>query len=370
MIGTARQMIQRRASCLALAIVLAAACSSGPGNSGSPAGTPVPSSSAAATAAPPSASPPAPTPTTAATPKPTLTLPEPIDLLRTTATRIDARPNPDFIVLVGGYAFVSGVGNGIGRFDGTTGGFVDSFTIPGDSCEALDAGFGAAWTATCSGPGLARIDAVTGVVTTVELGGQIPDPEASIGVGEGGVWIIVGGGSPRTLLRVDPATMSVAAAYEIPGRPTAVRAGLGSVWVSDPTLDRIHRVDPDSGAIVATIAVGAQPQFIAVGEGALWTMDQVSGTVSRVDPATNRVVATIQLGEQVRGGDIAAGGGSIWLRGSRTLLFRIDPATNEIVERYNPSSGSGSVAADDQAVWITAHDVTAIWRLEYSGVVE
>jgi len=356
-----------------LLIVMVAACSTGPGSSGQLAGTAAPPAPPAATTAPASATPPPPTPTTPATvnsPKPTLALPHPIDLLKTTATKIDAGPSPDFIVLAGEYAFVSGIGNGIGRFDQATGEFVDSVTIPGDSCEALDSGFGAAWTATCRGPGLARIDAVTGVVTTADLGGQIPDPEASIGVGESGVWIIVGSGSPRTLLRVDPVTMSVAATYEIPGRPTAVRAGLGSVWVSDPTLDRIHRVDPATGSIVATILVGDQPQFMAVGERALWTMDQVSGTVSRVDPATNRVAATIQLGEQVRGGDVAVGGGSVWLRGSRTLLFRIDPARNEIVERYTPSAGSGSVAVDDDAIWITAHDITTIWRLEHTGIVE
>jgi YVTN family beta-propeller protein len=282
---------------------------------------------------------------------------------------IKAAPSPDFIVLAGNYAFASGVGKGIGRFDLATGELVDSIAIPGDSCEALDAGFGAAWTATCNGPGLARIDATTGAVAATDLGGAIPDSEASIGVGEGAVWMVVDG-SPRKLVRVDPGLMTVTAGYELPGSPTAVRAGLGAVWVSDPTKSLIHRVDPTTGSIVVTIAVGKQPQFIAIGEGALWTMNQNSGTVSRIDPATNSVSATIALGEIVQGGDIAVGGGSVWLRGSRTLLFQIDTATNEIVARYGPSAGSGSVAADDNAVWITAHDVTTIWRLEYSGVVE
>jgi YVTN family beta-propeller protein len=250
-----------------------------------------------------------------------------------------------------------------------TGELVSSVAIPGDSCAALDTGFGAAWTATCSGDGLARIDPATGAVTTVDLGAVIPDSEASIGVGEGAVWVVVEG-NPRRLLRVDPTTMAIAASYDIPGSPTAVRAGLGAVWVSDPTKSLVHRVDPATGAIAATISVGKQPQFIVVGEGSLWTMDQNSGTISRVDPATNSVSATIRLGETIQGGDIAVGGGSIWLRGSRTLLFQIDPATNEIVARYGPSAGSGSVAADESAVWITAHDVTTIWRLEYSGVVE
>lgn len=354
-------MVGLRIRRLAVTTLLLAGCSSAPaasepsGAATTPAATEAASPTAALTAKP--------------TPRPTLMLPDVTDLGTTTATVIKATPNPDFIVLAGGYAFASGVGAGVGRFDGTTGALLDSIAIPGESCEALDAGFGAAWTATCDAPGLARIDAVSGAVTTVDLGGRIPEPEASIGVGEGAVWIIIGG-SPRKLLRVDPATMSVTATYEIPGLPTAVRAGLGALWASDPNASVVHRVDPASGAVVATIKVGRQPQFIAVGEGALWTMDQASGTVSRVDPATNSVVATIQLGETVQGGDIDVGGGYVWLRGSRTLLFQIDPATNEIVARYGPNSGSGSVAADDHAVWITAHDITTVFRLEHSGVVE
>jgi hypothetical protein len=34
-----------------------------------------------------------------------------------------------------------------------------------------------------------------------------------------------------------------------------------------------------------------------------------------------------------------------------------------VTERYGPEVGSGSAAADDEAVWITAHDVGKIWRL-------
>ncbi len=348
---------------LGLLFALGACTSSAPVTSPGPAGTPAASAPAASPAQATA------TATPGSTPEPTLVLPHPIDLNLTTATRIDARPSPDFIVLADGYAFVSGVGWGIGRFDGTTGELIDSYSILGDSCEALDAGFGSVWTATCEGAGLARIDSLSGAVTFIDIGGHGPDSEASIGAGEGAVWMISGELS-RELVRVDPATNSVTGRFPIPGSPTAVRAGLGSVWVSDPTLDSIYRVDPATGAIVATIAVGDQPQFIAVGEGALWTMDQLDGTVSRVDPTTNAVVATIKLGEQVLGGDIAVGGGYVWLRGSRTLLFRIDPATNAIVARYTPSAGSGSVAADDSAVWITAHDILTIWRLEHDGIIE
>ena len=52
------------------------------------------------------------------------------------------------------------------------------------------------------------------------------------------------------------------------------------------------------------------------------------------------------------------------------VVAKIDPATDTVVARYGPAGGSGSVAADDRAVWITAHDILRIWRLEPDGIIE
>jgi hypothetical protein len=92
-------------------------------------------------------------------------------------------------------------------------------------------------------------------------------------------------------------------------------------------------------------------------------MNQGDGSVSHVDPATNTVKATIPAFDSIQGGDIAVGGGSVWLRGGPDLLARIDPVTDTVATIYGPLAGSGSVAADDDAVWATAHDISTIWRL-------
>jgi virginiamycin B lyase len=96
----------------------------------------------------------------------------------------------------------------------------------------------------------------------------------------------------------------------------------------------------------------------------VWVMNQGDATVSHVDPKTNKVVATIKVGSGgIEGGDIAVGGRSVWVRVSDALIARIDPATDTVTERYGPPAGSGSVAADDDAVWVSAHDVHTAWRL-------
>jgi hypothetical protein len=91
-------------------------------------------------------------------------------------------------------------------------------------------------------------------------------------------------------------------------------------------------------------------------------MNQHAGSVTRV-AADGHVLATIDIGPRIEGGDIAFGGGFVWVQPGGLLLVQIDPATDAVVAEYGPRSGSGSVAADDAAVWVSAHDVNAIWRL-------
>jgi YVTN family beta-propeller protein len=123
-------------------------------------------------------------------------------------------------------------------------------------------------------------------------------------------------------------------------------------------------VNPADGSIVAVIPTGAFADFLAVGDGGVWVQNNGDSSVSRIDPATDTVLATIHVsGRPIQGGDIAVGGGSVWARVSDVLVAQIDIATNTVVARFGESWGSGSVAADNEAVWISAHEVLSVWRL-------
>ena len=344
--------IRRPRSVLAIATILVAACAG-------PAATAVPGTAAPATTVPVTVAPISPAPT--ATPVPTLNLPAVTDLVAAGAQTFRFGPGPDFVVTANGFLYANGLGQGIGKID-ASGKQVMTWSPPGGYAGGFDVGFGAVWEATVDAPGLLRFDLATDEMRPIDVGGVMPDSEASIGAGEGAVWMMIGG-LERKLAKIDPATNKVVGTYDVGTNKSAVRAGLGGVWIADPTSSTIVRFDPASKSVVATIPVGRRPQFLAVGEGAVWVMNQLDGTISRIDPATNRVAATIGVGEVIEGGDIAVGGGFVWVHSSTTLLFKIDPATNRIVARYGPASGSGGVAADADAVWITAHDITTIWRL-------
>ena len=114
-----------------------------------------------------------------------------------------------------------------------------------------------------------------------------------------------------------------------------------------------------------TIPVGKTPRFVAAGENGIWTLNQGDGTVSHIDAQLNKVVAVVDTKVPGGGGDIAAGGGHVWVRASRgRLLQTIDPVSDTVENIYTPVSGSGAVRVTDHFVWVTAHDINTIWILK------
>ena len=297
--------------------------------------------------------------TTTAPPGP----PAPEDVEAAGGARIADIGEPDWLVLAAGSGWAAGVGDGVGQLDGTTGVLLGSVAVPGQVCLAMDVGFDAVWAGSCgSEPAVLRIDPATAKATaTIPLDAPDLMPESSLAAGEDAVWAIT---ADSKLVKIDPEKNAVAETYPAPEGAAAIRAGFGALWVTNPGTGTVARLSPTDGSVEADIPVGPGPRFLAVGEDGVWVLNQGDGTVAHVDPATNAVVATIPVDiRPIRGGDIAVGGGFVWARVSTSLVVKIDPATDTAVAAYGPQSGSGSVAADDAAVWISAHDVNAVWRL-------
>lgn len=123
------------------------------------------------------------------------------------------------------------------------------------------------------------------------------------------------------------------------------------------------RIDPTDGKVVATIKTGLGPRFLTIGGDSVWVQNNGDGTVTRIG-ADGTVYDTIAVSTQpVEGGDIAFGGGFVWPRISAALVAKLDGKTGELLATYGPANGSGSVAANDEAAWVSAHDVNAVWRL-------
>lgn len=285
-------------------------------------------------------------------------LPEVTSVRQAGGQAIPAPSSADWILMDFGRAWVSGVGKGIGFYDAQTGRLPGSVAVPQSPCAGMDSGFGAVWTATCEKRGVARIDPETGEVTKW-VAVEVPaEGESSLGAGEDGIWVIADGDdcSACMLVRIDPRTVEIADTYDVPEGGTAVRAGLGGVWITYSSEDRVAHVDPETDAVVSEIDVGSGPRFLDVGESGVWVMNQLEGSVSHVDPTSDRVVATIPVDAgSIWGGDLTVGAGFVWLRASSELVAQIDPATDRVVARIGSPQASGGVHAGEGQLWISAH---------------
>jgi virginiamycin B lyase len=278
------------------------------------------------------------------------------------ATRIDIAGEPDWVTLADGRAWVAVVG-GVRVVDAATGEVDGLVPIDDAICLAMDVGFGSVWAGACDTHRLIRIEPKSGLLFTppINLPIRAIQGESSIAAGEGGVWLV---SVDHELVRVDAITNRAdPGTWPLPEGAAAARAGLGAIWVTVTTTDTLLRVSPADPKTSQAIKVGDGPRFLAIGEDAVWVMNQGAGSVSRVD-AGGAVIASIPVSDvPIRGGDIAVGGGSVWVRIEQDLVVRIDPTTNAVTARYGPPSGSGSIAADADAVWISAHDTASLWRL-------
>jgi virginiamycin B lyase len=299
-----------------------------------------------------------PTPGEAQAPSPEPELPEITSVTQAGGEAIRAPEEADWVLVDFGRAWVSGVGNGIGFYDAQTGRLQGSAAVPQAPCASMDSGFGAVWTATCRNRGVARVDPGSGEVTGWVAVDVPADGESSIGAGEGAVWAIADGDgcSGCVLVRIDTGTVETTDTYDVPEGATAVRAGLGGIWITYASGDRVVRVDAETGEVVSEVDVGAGPRFLDVGEGGVWVMNQTDGSVSHIDPTSDMVVATIPVdGEAIFGGDVTVGDGFVWLRANSELVAQIDPATDRVVARIGPAQASGGAHASDGQLWIADH---------------
>jgi hypothetical protein len=219
-------------------------------------------------------------------------------------------------------------------------------------------------------PALSTLD--PNAVATVPIS-SFPE---GIAVGERGVWVVAGNGegSGRAdIVRLDPRTGDAVARMSnvpVPGWEFGgggIATGAGSVWVvgnagGDVVLTQI---DPATNTVADTIRLGpGNDADVWADASGIWVLSFTPGDrsmeVVRVDASTHAIVARIPIAatwSQV----IFASGGSIWVHGTSpgahgtvevNTLYRIDPASNELVDTIDIGQRSGfALAVDSSGAW-------------------
>ena len=131
---------------------------------------------------------------------------------------------------------------------------------------ALAAGGGAVWVASPSG--VTKIDAVTGnELGSVSSGSQPRGETASVALGADAVWFT--SSSSRTLVKIDPQSVSTAETFPVGRGPSGVTVGDGAVWVANSLDGTVSRIDPQSGKRLV-IRLGQKPGGVVAAYGAVW----------------------------------------------------------------------------------------------------
>jgi streptogramin lyase len=114
------------------------------------------------------------------------------------------------------------------------------------------------------------------------------------------------------------------------GRPIALTIAAGSLWVLDQTGAQLLRLDAHDGHRTLAIPVAANPTILVSAAGALYVASPATETIVRIDPS--RGTATTLRPDLGADGHLDALGGSstALLLGSRSGVYRLDPATTAL----------------------------------------
>ena len=144
--------------------------------------------------------------------------------------------------------------------------------------------------------------------------------------------------------------------------PVRVAYGERGLWSISATGE-LTRVDPATGDEVVRLGLGIVPSGLAIGAGSVWVTGKSSPTVFRIDPAVNEVVDRFPLPmggvvtEQT--GEVAVGAGSVWIGHGAfnpgAWVERLDPETGHVQKRFSILAGDvDHLAFGEGALWVAS----------------
>ena len=222
----------------------------------------------------------------------------------------------------------------------------------------LAAGFGSVWIALNEGR----------VLSVREVGPELGEPRRRIvlerrvevfrepyasvklTVGEGAVWAL-----ERALgrvTRIDPATGSKEPFAEGVGTSSSIAVDRNAVWLGGP--DGVTKLDLRDGTDLGSTSpeqevFDSATTSIAVGRNAVWFVGDSSRRLWRIRPLSVSVWDSVPIGASPST-VVVSEDGAVWVAGSVTSLWRLDPATDED-ETIALGATSGGLVADFGRIW-------------------
>jgi YVTN family beta-propeller protein len=190
----------------------------------------------------------------------------------------------------------------------------------------------------------------------IVAGVSVGETPSAVAVGEGQVWVASFG--DQTVSSLNPATNEVRSTLGISGTPSDAAIGEGVLWIANPFEGQIDKIDLQTGDKLPSVDVGSGVRSLAVGAGAVWGPNHIDGTLLRVGLGEEDA-ETIELGGTPE--DVAVGEGAVWVtepRGGK--VYRVDPESNEVVERIAVRDDPFSIAVGEGRVWTANRDADSV----------
>jgi virginiamycin B lyase len=223
-------------------------------------------------------------------------------------------------------------------------------------------GEGAVWIPAVGSQTIYKIDPGNNEIM-LKIASDFRGSEGSIGIGEGAVWILTAEDHNKTLVRYNSSSGKMEASIALPEPCAGVIVDFGSVWVTAMTKGFLYRVDPQTNTIASTIAIESGARFLTSGEDSIWVLNYLDGTVRRVDAQGGDVRAAIPTMAIGNGGDIATGGGFVWVTSLRVPVIMIDPKTNTVAGSFRAPTGKSmgdAIRYGDGSLWVSGPSIFRI----------
>ena len=207
--------------------------------------------------------------------------------------------------------------------------------------RGIAVGEGAVWITDLGNSVIYKVDPQTNA-PVMNIATDVFGSGGSIGIGEGAIWVITFDNHDKTLTRYNAQTGAVESKIALPQPGKGVVVAYGTVWVTAAKHAELYRIDPATNRIVSTTTLHASSHIIGAGENSVWIAFEKDGVAQRIDARTGVVIATVATGasDMESDGDIAIGGGFVWIITRSSLIARIDPKTNVLAGRFQVQSGT------------------------------
>jgi len=177
------------------------------------------------------------------------------------------------------------------------------------------------------------------------------------------IWVLTDNGNK--LAGIDASTNETLNSMDLDARCFQLTAVDNFLFASCKLDNVILQIDVEKMEVTAQATLKS-PGVIAGDEKGIWVA--LDNSIVRLEPNTLNPVATFtNLPRIGSSGDIFVTKEAVWVRQEDNFLYRIDPATNQIIEQIvvTEKLAGGSVLVTTDSIWITAYDDNLLMRLSY-----